>query len=107
MIVATLRLQTSQENRTEVTQTFSSLSAPIQTEKGCRSCRVYREVGNDEAVVLIEEWETRDDWESHLQSNKFAVLLGAMSLIDDPSAVDFKVMAQIAGLESMKGMRGR
>ena len=107
MIVATIRMRTSSENRKELTQTFSSLSGPILTSKGCKSCRLYREVGNDDAIVLIEEWEQRGDWESHLESNEFSVLLGAMSLVHDPVAVEFKLLNQVSEIKTIQEIRGK
>lgn len=99
MIVATIRLRINQENRKELTQTFGSLSAAILLQKGCKSCRVYRQVDSDEVIVLIEEWETRGDWESHFRSNEFAVLHGAMDLVNDPESIEFMLLNPVGGRE--------
>jgi quinol monooxygenase YgiN len=99
MLVATIRLRISQEDRKELTQTLSSLSNTIKDQKGCRSCRVYRQLNNDDAIVLIEEWETRDDWDSHLRSTEFAVLHGAMKLVNDPTAVELALLNRVGGME--------
>ncbi|MEK6335737.1 MAG: antibiotic biosynthesis monooxygenase family protein [Acidobacteriota bacterium] len=99
MLVATIRLRISQEDRKELTQTLGSLSTTIMKQKGCRSCRVYRQLDSDDAIVLIEEWETRDDWDSHLRSTEFAVLHGAMRLVTDPAAVEFVLLNRVGGME--------
>ena len=105
MIVTTIRMQINPDNRNELVQTFRSLYEPILTESGCLSCRFYYEDGNDEAMMLIEEWQTEVDWKKHLQSREFAVLLGAMSLVKDPRVVELKVLSQMAGIESLKRIR--
>ena len=99
MVVATIRLRIDQENRRELTQTFDSLSATILRQKGCKSCRVYSQVNTDDVIVLIEEWDTRDDWESHFRSTEFAVLHGAMDLVDDPEAIEFMLLNPVGGRE--------
>ena len=52
MIVTTIRLQTTPENRKEILQTFRSLADSAQCGAGCKSCRIYRELGNDETVIV-------------------------------------------------------
>jgi quinol monooxygenase YgiN len=107
MIVATIRVRITGENRKELMQTFHSLSEPIQSESGCRSCRVYREVGNGEAVIVIEEWETRKHWNNHLCSDGFAVMIGAMSLLKESESVEFQLLDQLLGSESIEAIRAR
>lgn len=99
MIVASIRLRLNPENRKELIQTFGSVSATILRQKGCKSCRVYRQVDCDDVIVLIEEWETRGDWESHFRSTEFAVLHGAMDLVKDPEAIEFLLLDPIGGRE--------
>ena len=107
MVVATIRIQTTPEKRKELLQTFRSLSDPIQSENGCRSCRVYREVGNDEAVILVEEWDSKSDWESHIQTDEFAVIVGAMSLLQQSESVEFQLLDRLEGSESVDAIRAR
>ncbi len=107
MIVATLRIQVNPENHKELLQTFRSLSEPIQSEKGCKSCRVYRELGNEQALILIQEWESKRHWDNHIGSNEFAVMLGAMSLLQEPETVEFQLLNQVEGSESLRAMKAR
>ena len=107
MIVTTIRLQTNPENRKEILQTFRSLSSPIQSERGCKSCRIYRELGNDEEVMVIQEWDSRNHWDEHLRSDEFAVIIGAMSLLQKPETVEFQILDQLEGSRSVEAMRAR
>ncbi len=107
MIVTTIKLQTSPENRKEILQTFRSLLNPIQCELGCRSCRIYRELDNDEAVIVIQEWVSRTYLDEHLRSNEFAVLVGAMSLLQKPETVEYQVLDQLEGSRSVEAIKAR
>ena len=107
MIVTTFRIQTTPRNRQEILQTFRSLSGPIQREMGCKSWRIYLEEGNEETVVVIEEWDSRIHWNDHLRSDGFAVMLGAMSLLDKPESVEFQVLAQLDGTSSVEAIKTR
>jgi quinol monooxygenase YgiN len=107
MIVTTIRIQTTPENRQELMQTFRLLSHPIQSERGCKSCRIYREVDNEGAVIVIQEWDSRNHLYHHLQSDEFAVMMGAMSLLERPETVEFQVLDQLEGSRSVEAIRAR
>jgi quinol monooxygenase YgiN len=107
MIVTTIRMQTTPKNRRELMQTFRSLSDPIRCGHGCKSCRIYREVGDDETVIFIQEWDSRDHLDLHLGSNEFAVIVGAMSLLEQPETVEFQVLDQLEGSRSVEAIRAR
>jgi quinol monooxygenase YgiN len=105
VIVATIRMQVDAENRRELVQTFSSLYQPIVEERGCLGFEFYCEIGDDDTVLLMEEWESERHWRDHLQSKEFAVLLGAMSLMRDPKALQFKLLSEASGVQALKNMR--
>lgn len=107
MIVTTIRVQTTPANRKELMQTFRSLSDPIRSEIGCRSCRIYREVGNEEAVIVIQEWDSKSDWNEHLRSEEFAVMIGAMSLLEPPESVEFQILDHLESSSSMEAIKAR
>ena len=107
MIVTTIRLHTTPENRKEILQTFRSLSSPIQSELGCKSCRIYREVGNDEAMLVIQEWDSKTRWDEYLHSEEFSIMMGAMSLLEKPESVEYQVLSQLEGSHSVDAIKAR
>jgi quinol monooxygenase YgiN len=107
MVIALIRVTVPPYNRREILQTFQSLTDSIQHQKGCLDYHFYLEMGNGNAVCLIEEWETREDLDNHLLSRDFAVLYGATSLLRDSSAIEFKLLSPTAGIEAVEAVRGR
>jgi quinol monooxygenase YgiN len=95
----------SADKRKELVQTFNPLLKAIREQEGCLSCRFYGEVGDEDAFIMIEEWETQRGWDNHVQSKEFAILLGAMCLSKDPKAVELKLLSRAVGLESLKATR--
>ncbi len=106
MIVTTIRLRTD-EHRNELVQTFRCLYQPKPKTQGCIGRHFYREIGNEDAVLLVEEWESERHWQEHLQSREFAVLLGAMTLVKDPEAVEFRLLCEAGSVDGLKKMRSR
>ena len=105
VIVNTTRIIVGPEHRKELFQTLHTLLGPIRREKGCLAYRFYLEDGNENCTVLIGEWETQEDWDNHLRSDDFAVLLGAITVLSNTSNIDFKILSYKAGLETVTTAR--
>lgn len=101
VIVNTARIIVDPEHRKELFQTFQTLLGPLRREKGCLAYRFYQEAENENSTVLIGEWETEEDWDNHLRSDDFAVLLGAITVLSSTSNIDFKILSYKAGLETV------
>ena len=107
MVIATIRLSVSEDNHRELLQTVQSLLRPIREQKGCLGSHLYFEVGDEDAVCLMEEWATPQDLNNHLRSNCFAVLLGAARLLKKSSKLEFKLLTQTAGLDTLEAIHER
>jgi len=81
LLIEMTRINVSAANRKELFLTICSLVDSISAEPGCTSYRVYVEEGNDTSMVLIGEWETKEDWENYQRSSGFAVLVGAINVL--------------------------
>ena len=101
MIVNTTRINVRPENRKELFQTIWPLLDPIRKERGCVEYRCYVEMTDENSAILVSEWETQDDWDNHLRSRDFAILLGALNVLASPANIDFKLLSKIAGIESL------
>ena len=105
MIMTTTRMTVSTANRNELFQTILTLLTPLRNEKGCLSSRFYLDSSDDNSAMLVEEWETHEDWDHHLQSKDCAVFMGAVSVLCTPPNVEFKLLSYIAGREAITAAR--
>jgi quinol monooxygenase YgiN len=104
-IVSATRITVSPANRQELWLTISSLIDLIRGEEGCRNYRFYGETEDQNAFLLIGEWETLSAWNDHLSSNHFAVLHGSLELLSDQPHVNFQVMRREGGIEAITRAR--
>jgi quinol monooxygenase YgiN len=54
----------------------------VRKERGCVSSKFYRDVENENALCVFEEWESQADLDTHLRSDNFRVLRGALKLLN-------------------------
>jgi quinol monooxygenase YgiN len=99
--VSTTRVTVRPENRKEFFQTMTPLIHLIANEKGCLTYRIYAETGDENSFILIGEWETQINWEHHRKGENFAVLLGSVMVLSIQTKIDFKLLSQIGGVESV------
>jgi len=105
MIMTTTRITVSSANRSELFQTIVTLMGLVRNERGCVSSRFYLDSADNNSAILVEEWETEEDWSKHLRSRDCAVLMGAVSVLCRPSGVEFKLLSPVAGIEAITAVR--
>ena len=71
MLRSTIRMLIPAKKQNEVLEILGSMTEQIQFEPGCSSCRLYRDVKEDRALMLEEIWWSEKDLQRHLGSDKF------------------------------------
>ncbi len=71
----------------ELYQTLQALLPTIRKEKGCRDCRIYRDVEEGDTFSLSVHWETWTSLEQYVRSGSGGVLLGAVDLLSERARV--------------------
>ncbi|QDV47942.1 Antibiotic biosynthesis monooxygenase [Stieleria neptunia] len=99
MIQAVLRVVAPPNKRAEILQVFCSLAGPTEVAKGCRLCRVLCDANDENAILYWAQWETRDDQDDHLRSERFQRLLPYIDMSREPPEVDVSTMDAIGGIE--------
>jgi quinol monooxygenase YgiN len=107
VIIVGIKMNVRIEKRTEVMQTLLSLIEPTENERGCLSCHVFRDIEDQNVFSLIEEWETRQDLDDHIRSDRFSVLLGTKSLLSEPQQIEIHTISQSEGMEVIHATRNK
>ena len=107
MIIVTIKINVRPAKQKELVQTICALSARVRKETGCLSSQFYRGVEDENALCVIEEWATQPDLDAHLGSDNFAVLRGAVKLLNGPAQMQFHSVSQTLGEEAVDAARDR
>ena len=105
MIIVTIKMTVPQEKRQEMLQTVSTLAGAVRKERGCRVCDFYIDTENADAFLLLEEWDTQEDFDRHVRVPVFSALLGALTLLIERPDVRINEVAETAGMEKIKAAR--
>ena len=101
MIMAIIRMNVLSEKRLELSQTIASLSGSIRLEKGCKRCDFCQSIEDENRLLLIEEWDTQENLMTHLKSEHFRVLRGAMNFLQAPYERSFHTVFHPVGIEKI------
>ncbi len=97
-----LRLFPSGERHSQVLAILRSVKGPTQVRPHCVSCRLYVEDDADQAVLYIEEWDSRPHFEAHVRSELFRRTLAAMDLSSSSPELYFHETWTTRGLELVR-----
>ena len=107
MIVVRIIMNVLPEKQKEVMQTLLSMTETAGKERGCLSYDVFCDVEGKTVFNLIEEWETHEDLDRHIRSERFSVLLGTKSLLAKPLEMKIHTVSHSEGAEVVNVLRGR
>lgn len=89
------------EKRLELSQTIASLSGSTRMEKGCQRCDFCQSIEDENQFFILEEWDTQENLMTHLKSEHFRVVRGAMNLLQEPYERTFHTVFYPAGMKEI------
>jgi quinol monooxygenase YgiN len=107
VVIVKIALNALPEKQKEVIQTLLSMIESTVKEKGCLGHHIFRDLEDENAFSLIDEWKTREDLEQHLRSAKFGVLLGTKSLLCEPPNIQIHTVSNSEGIAAVIAARNK
>ena len=105
MIDVTIKMSVPADKRMEVLQTIKTLLGPIRNEPGCVSCYCCVDAEAEDIVIFRQEWKTNENLVTHLRSDHFSILLGAMKLLSIEPEIKVNTIVSTAGAEAIAAAR--
>jgi quinol monooxygenase YgiN len=99
MILSTLKMIVRPERRSDLLDAMIGMLEPVRVERGCLSYRLYEDVENSNAFILLEEWATQKDLERHISKDSQRRLLALMDLLSEQPDVRFNTISHTAGMD--------
>lgn len=90
MIQVYVRMLVPPEQQAQIERSLRSRVGPTRALRGCLDCRVYREVDDEDALVLIELWDDQAAWQRHALSDSFREVLVLAELSPEPPEIAFR-----------------
>jgi quinol monooxygenase YgiN len=105
MVVGTLTIPLSPDQRGAVLELLRSIQGPVLAQPGCIACHIYEEQEPEHSIVLVERWESEAALEAHVRSEAYRRVLSALELSAAPPEIRFDHVASTEGIELVERLR--
>jgi len=99
MIEAFLRVVAPAGKGDEMLEVFRGLKGPTDVTKGCRGCRISRDVEDGAVITYWSQWDSREEIEEYFRSERFRRLLPYIEMSAEPPEVTVCNVVPIGGIE--------
>ena len=105
MVISTLRLFPSQEQRRHVLAALRSVQGPTLSLSHCLCCRLLEEDGHPEAIVYLQQWDSEEELHRHIRSDLYSRILGIAELSRIPPEFSFHYVEKSRHLDLIEAVR--
>jgi quinol monooxygenase YgiN len=106
-MLLTIKIRAREDKFQEIYQILQALLPTIRKEKGCRECRIYRDVEDGDVFFLYAEWEKKANLIHYMRSGSGSALLGATDLLSETTRVMIGENSTWTGIDALKRMRSK
>ncbi len=96
---------TQPEKRDEALAILRSMAERTRVEYGCIACRIFRDVEEENSIMLEEIWKNEENLNRHLRSNEYRNVLLAMEMAVKQPEIRFETVSHSTGVETMEKVR--
>jgi quinol monooxygenase YgiN len=101
LIVFSMEIVTPDQVRTALLRTLGSLLEPTRVAPGCLSARLYSDLDERKVLMLVEEWETRGQFERNLDTGKLNAIVAAIELSSEAPVVRVDTVEREEGVDTL------
>ena len=105
MIQITLRLQTDIEHSPAILKALRTIAVSSKLERGCLRSEVLQDTNDTCLLQYAEEWESEEELNRQIRSERFTRLLALMEAASEPPEFQLRFIDSICGLEYVEAHR--
>ncbi len=89
------------EKRAEIVRTLGSLLGPTRAAAGCVQARLYVDLDRHKTLFLVEEWDSREQFERNLDTTKLNTIVAAIELSSEAPVVHIDTIERETGVDTL------
>jgi quinol monooxygenase YgiN len=87
------------ERRTALLRTLGSMLGPTRVTPGCLDVRLYSDIDRRKTLLLVEDWESREQFERNLDIAKLNAIVAAIELSSEAPVVRVDAVEREEGVD--------
>ncbi len=107
MVRSTIRMLIPFNKQSEALEILGSVCDQTQFEPNCVTCRLYRAVDDERAILVEAFWNSEEEMRRHLQSEAYHRVLLVIEMAEEPPEIRFDTIAHTSGVETIENARNQ
>jgi quinol monooxygenase YgiN len=99
VIVFSMQIVAPDEKRTTLLRTLGSMLGPTRVAPGCLDARLYSDLDRRKALLLVEDWQSREQFERNLDAAKLNAIVAAIELSSEAPVVRVDAVEREEGVD--------
>ena len=105
MFLSTIKMAIPVKKHNEALKILRSITLQTRDHPGCLSCSIYRDLEENNILMLQEKWETEEHLALHVRSGEYRNLLLVMEMSVKEPEVRFDAISSSTGIETIEKIR--
>jgi quinol monooxygenase YgiN len=106
LIVFSLQIIAPDEQRTVLLRTLAAMLGPTRVAPGCLDAHLYSDLDRRKTLLLVEDWNSREQFEQNLDAAKLNAIVAAIELSSEAPVVRIDTVERREGMEVLALCRG-
>jgi quinol monooxygenase YgiN len=105
LIIFSIEIVTPDAKRTAILRTLGSLLGPTRVAPGCIAARLYADLDKQNTLLLVEEWQSREQFDRNLDAKKLNTIVAAIELCSEAPVVRIDTAERVEGINTLAPYR--
>jgi quinol monooxygenase YgiN len=106
VIVFSLQIIAPDERRTILFRTLAAMLGPTRVAPGCLEAHLYSDLDRRKTLLLVEDWDSREQFERNLDAAKLNAIVAAIELSSEAPVVRIDTVERREGMDALTPYRG-
>ena len=106
MVHATIKLLMPRAKIAEAFDILRSVVEQLRSLPGCVGCALYQSVIDPNVIMFEEDWESENDLDRQIASDRYRDILLLMEMASEPPEVKFIPIPESSGMDRIVKIRG-
>jgi quinol monooxygenase YgiN len=107
MILSLIKINPHPRTRREILDILRNAEFLTRAKTGCLRSSVYLNKFEEEVILYLEQWQSREDFERHVRSSQYDRILAALDLARDPPEIEVFEKDRLGGMEVIGAIRNQ
>jgi quinol monooxygenase YgiN len=101
VITFSIQVKAPEGKRTTLLRCLRAMIGPTRVSPGCVGTRLYADLMEEDVLVLVEQWESREEFDRQLDPVKLRTLVAAIEFCSEAPVIHIDEGTRETGIDTL------